>query len=150
MDIRPFKPDDARAVVTLHSRAVRQVCQEDYSEKQIESWADQSVKDIRDSAGSERHRFVAEVDGGVVGFGEYHEGKKEVTSLYVDPDWIGNGVGQELLRRVEDHARGQDINKLVTYSSLTAESFYASHGYKQAERTCYSGLEAVKMIKQLT
>lgn len=149
MDIRPFQPDDAEAVVDLHERTIREICGDDYADDDIENWTDQAPRDLLDSAEPERHRFVVVEGDQVIGFGEYQAGDREMTGLYVRPDWIGEGVGHRLIEHIEKHAREEGLKQLTCYSTLTAESFYAAHGYERIDRAVYSGLEAVHMKKQL-
>jgi putative acetyltransferase len=51
----------------------------------------------------------------------------------VAPDVARTGVGKALLMRIEETARNASIKCLLTDSSLTAEPFYRSQGYKVTE-----------------
>lgn len=138
MQIRTFEPADAEQVVALHRRAVEELCSDDYTAEQIDAWTDNSVEESVETAQRpEIHRFVAVVDGTVVGFGEYNAEQAEITGLYVDPDWTGNGIGAALLDRVETDAARDGIDALTCFSTVTARTFYEAHGYTVVEQVMY-------------
>lgn len=154
MNIRPFQEADAEQVVDLHRRAVQQVCSDDYTDEQVAAWTDTTVDESLEIAHKDAvHRFVAVDNGTVIGFGEYNEDDREITGLYVDPDRMGDGAGTALLQHVEAHAQGNGIDELTCFSTITAKSFYESHGYTVEEKTMYEmddcELTAYKMRKEL-
>ena len=86
-------------------------------------------------------RFVAEVDGEVVGVvgagaGEFN-GSAALTSLWVDPRFRGRGVGTALIQAVEEWARGKDLDQVVlwvTEANSTVERLYERLGFKRTGR----------------
>jgi len=86
-------------------------------------------------------RFVAEVDGEVVGVvgagaGEF-SGSAALTSLWVDPRFRGRGVGSALVAAVEEWARSQHLNQVVlwvTEVNRTAERLYEHIGFTRTGR----------------
>ena len=86
-------------------------------------------------------RFVAEVDGHVVGVvgagsGEF-SGTVALTSLWVDPRFRGRGVGTALIGAVEDWAKSQDLTQVVlwvTEANRSAERLYERLGFKRTGR----------------
>ena len=95
-------------------------------------------------AGSEanwRQRFVADVDGQVIGvvgagFGEFG-GSAALTSLWVDPRFRGRGVGTALIQAVEEWARGKDLTQVllwVTEANSSAEQLYKHLGFTRTGR----------------
>jgi GNAT superfamily N-acetyltransferase len=86
-------------------------------------------------------RFVAEVDGEVVGVvgagaGEF-SGSAALTSLWVDPRFRGRGVGSALVAAVEEWARSQHLNQVVlwvTEVNRTAERLYEHLGFTRTGR----------------
>ena len=52
----------------------------------------------------------------------------EIEALFVEPQWIGNGIGRELLRHAETAARERGVTLLVIQSDPYAESFYQARG----------------------
>jgi GNAT superfamily N-acetyltransferase len=80
--------------------------------------------------------FVAEEDGGIVGFSGVHKG--ELTHLYVDPSAQNQGIGSALL----EHAKTQSPERLylwVFQMNEGARRFYERHGFRLAELTDGAG-----------
>jgi GNAT superfamily N-acetyltransferase len=90
---------------------------------------------------SDRTRFVAEVDGKVVGTvgagpGEF-DGAAALTALWVDPGFRGRGVGSALVDAVVDWAKGEGFNQLllwVTEVNENAERLYERQGFARTGR----------------
>jgi GNAT superfamily N-acetyltransferase len=90
---------------------------------------------------SERSRFVAEVDGQVVGTvgagrGEF-DGAAALTALWVDPGFRGQGVGTALVEAVVDWAKSQGFNQVllwVTEVNENAQRVYQRHGFARTGR----------------
>ena len=65
-------------------------------------------------------------------------GVAELHRLYVRPDRRRNGLGETLVRLVEDHARGQGASALFFWSDtrfVDAHRLYARLGYGRADGT---------------
>ncbi|MNV30467.1 Acetyltransferase [compost metagenome] len=56
-----------------------------------------------------------------------------VRSVFVDPIYQGRGIGRELMARIQSIAIKDGITLLRVPSSITAEGFYASLGFKKFE-----------------
>ncbi len=83
-----------------------------------------------------RTRFVAEVDGEVVGTVSGGLGKARsacaVTAMWVDPRFRRQGIGDLLLTTVLDWARSQRYREVflwVTEGNDNAERLYVRHGF---------------------
>ena len=83
-----------------------------------------------------RTRFVAEVDGEVVGTVSGGPGKARaasaVTAMWVDPRFRGQGIGDLLLAKVLDWACSQRYREVflwVTEGNDNAERLYLRHGF---------------------
>jgi len=60
------------------------------------------------------------------------------------------GVGGQLLARAEREAREHGTEIMVLNAQVTAEPFYASHGYRpEGERFVEAGIEHIRMTKGL-
>jgi N-acetylglutamate synthase-like GNAT family acetyltransferase/8-oxo-dGTP pyrophosphatase MutT (NUDIX family) len=79
------------------------------------------------------HMTVAEIDGVPVGFsGLTPEGTDTllVDFLFVAPEAQGQGVGDLLLVRAEDHARENNLSRLYLESDANAGPFYEKRGFR--------------------
>ncbi|MEV7429447.1 MULTISPECIES: GNAT family N-acetyltransferase [unclassified Nocardioides] len=68
------------------------------------------------------HRWVAELDGRLAGYAEYHRDGDTVTFTHtvVDEDFEGRGVGSALARAALDDVRGEGSAKVVAQCSFIA------------------------------
>ena len=84
------------------------------------------------------NRFIAEVDGqvvGIVGAGPGNfSGTVALTSLWVDPGFRGRGVGTALIGAVEEWAKSQGLTQVllwVTEVNRSAEKLYEQLGFRR-------------------
>ena len=89
-----------------------------------------------------RTRFVAEIDGEVVGTVSGGDGKRHraaaVTAMWVDPRFRRQGVGDLLLKTVLDWARADGYREVflwVTDGNTNAERLYSKHGFARTGET---------------
>ena len=125
--IRHATAEDAEAVHKIVLLALRQTNARDYPSSVIERLA----LTLPDKVASNLETwcaFVAVVNGRVVGTGSLDG--QTVTSVYVDPDYQGRGIGTKLMDVVENAAHDQLQRTLSLQSSVTAKSFYAKRGFK--------------------
>lgn len=79
--------------------------------------------------------FVAEADGDVVGFASAEQtwaDEVELHTLYVHPDWWGEGAGQALLDRVREWADGVGVDRIacaVLAENEVAIGFFEAAGF---------------------
>ena len=129
--IRAFTPADAPALCQLHTRAILATLDTFYSKALRLSWArGLTPQGYIDASNKDEIFEVAVIDGKVAGF--CARTAETVCGLYVDPDWQGRGIGREMLARAEAALRAEGLNVLEIEASLSAEIFYASHGYRKA------------------
>jgi HAD superfamily hydrolase (TIGR01509 family) len=94
-----------------------------------------SAKRLRNSA-SRYKRWVAEIDHKIVGYCD-HEPVGEIAGLYVHKDYMGRGVGARLLKTAEDSIIKLGFNKIIIKATITAQPFYAKHGYKVVKKALH-------------
>jgi putative acetyltransferase len=88
--------------------------------------------------------WVAELDGGVVGWGAIRGDLLE--SLYVAPESAGQGVGAGLLDLLEGLMRERGFPSVRLEASLNARGFYLRRGYRAAGPQTSKG--AWPMVKE--
>ena len=126
--IRSARPDEA---AMLSSLAVRSKGHWGYTPEFLEACVPALTFD---GAFVERADvFVAEVDGEVAGFGSLDQLDKkraELMHLFVEPCWIGKGVGRALIEAATERARAAGIEEIIIQGDPNATSFYEAAGAK--------------------
>jgi GNAT superfamily N-acetyltransferase len=99
-----------------------------YDRERVESWADQG--DFSPQRLAEITAFVAEADGRAVGW--YSLLVKDETwwleDLWLEPEWIGRGVGARLFRHAVAHVRSLGGSRLEWEAEPNAVGFYERMG----------------------
>ena len=118
--IRPLGPDE--------EERLREVARDSkaswgYGDKRVRVWAGSL-----DYAGKDVH--VAAADGAIVGYATLVvEGDlAELDELWVDPAWMGRGVGAELFRFIAARAAALGASRLEWESDPNAVGFYERMG----------------------
>jgi len=61
--------------------------------------------------------------------------KDYVGTVFVNPDYLGKGIGTKLMEKIETLAKERNIEKLWLNSSINAVDFYQKLGYKKGEQS---------------
>jgi putative acetyltransferase len=127
--LRPYRPDDAPALLALFRDTIRRVNSRDYSPAQVAAWASDDIDTAR-WFGRFEGRFVpvAEEGGRPVGFAEL-EADGHIDRVYVSADHQGRGIGRKLLDAVTAEARRVGLARLFTEVSITARPFFEAQGF---------------------
>lgn len=82
-------------------------------------------------------RVATEPGGGVVGFATTRDvdGVFELDDLFVDPDWMRNGVATLLVRDIARIGRDQAIAGIAVTANPHALAFYRHAGFRPAGQT---------------
>ena len=127
--LRPYRQDDAPALLALFRDTIRRVNRRDYSPTQIAAWASDDIDTV--SWFRRFHgRFVpmAEESDRPVGFAEL-ETNGHIDRVYVSADHQRRGIGRQLLGAVVAEASRVGLARLFTEASITARSFFEAHGF---------------------
>ncbi len=155
--IREAREHDAKSLLEVHYDAVHNIASSDYSDEIVNQWSlpidDKRIGDFLKNPDNEI-RLVAEVEDKIVGFGALVIEKNELRACYVSSKTARKGIGNALVEEIEKIAQEKGLTYLQLDSSLTAEQFYKSCGYKVIERgnhTMRNGMvmASVKMRKDL-
>ncbi len=93
-------------------------------------------------AATGRHQlWVAEVEGKVVGYATSSPFHRKAaydtsveTSIYLAPDFVGQGIGRSLYQKLFESLQGEDIHRayaLITQPNLASEQFHQAFGFEQ-------------------
>jgi GNAT superfamily N-acetyltransferase len=98
--------------------------------------------------------LVGLYEGKIAAMGALQVGddKPEVKRMRVHPDYQRQGFGQQILARLEQHARAagyQTIKLETTAQQLPAQHFYRQNGYSEIERTQWRHFTVIHYEKEL-
>jgi GNAT superfamily N-acetyltransferase len=124
--IRPYRDGDAPAVAAIIARCVREINSRDYPPEIVERMcAHFTPARVAELAG-ERQMVVAETDAVI---GTVSRAGNKVYSMFVLPEFIGRGIGRDLMNHIENLAAADGHAFMETGASITAHGFYQRLGY---------------------
>jgi GNAT superfamily N-acetyltransferase len=99
-----------------------------YDRARVEEWGMRG--DFEPESLRARELYVAEADGEPVGWGSLivRGGVGWLEDLWIDPPWIGRGIGRLLFERVADGARALGARRLEWEAEPNARGFYERMG----------------------
>jgi N-acetylglutamate synthase-like GNAT family acetyltransferase len=123
--IRPARPDEGER---LREIAIASKSHWGYEDSQVRAWAAQG--DFSAEGLARKQFLVAEADGRAVGFASLvPEGDLCVLDdLWLEPAWIGRGVGTELFKASLDRARRLEARRIEWEAEPNAVGFYEKMG----------------------
>lgn len=130
--LREYNSNDLNQICYLFYNTVHSVCSNDYTQKQLNAWADGNInKELWDESLSDHYSIVAELEGEIVGFGDLDDDYFD--RLYVHKDYQGQGIATSILMKLEACAKKNNFDSITTYASITAKPFFEKFGYKFVE-----------------
>jgi GNAT superfamily N-acetyltransferase len=125
IEIRRARPDEGRRLKEI---AVAAKSFWGYEPESVARWADQG--DFSARRLTELNAFVAEAEGRAVGWCSVLPmgGSWWLEDLWVEPAWIGKGVGARLFRHAAAHARSLGGGRLEWEAEPNAVGFYERMG----------------------
>lgn len=143
--IRNFHPGDEPALRALFHAAVHGLTGAQYSPQQRAAWAPPVYEAAQWRARLQANQpFVAEMasDSGpeIAGFSDL-QASGYIDHFFVAPAYAGQGVAGALMAHIHAQAALRGTERLWADVSLTAEPFFAKHGFvvearQQVERHC--------------
>lgn len=134
MLIRSYYPGEEALLHAIFHSAVHGLARCDYSAEQLQAWA---PPDYDCALWSQRMRanqtLVAELDGHAVAFADLQP-SGYIDMFFVEASYARRGVGSALLRHIMALAGTRAIGVLRSDVSLTAEPFFARHGFRVETR----------------
>jgi putative acetyltransferase len=152
--LRAAEPPDYGAIAGVQRRSVEVCLRPFYDGDLIDRWLE-----VIDAAKFERVRatgeeiVVAVVDGSIAGFVSFHFEMAVVGMWYVDPAFLGRGVGSSLLRHAESRLLELGCSTVMAEASLFARPHFESLGWvavEEYEKPAFGGFfQVTSMSKQL-
>jgi GNAT superfamily N-acetyltransferase len=123
--IRTVRPDEGER---LREIAIASKSHWGYEKSQVRDWAAQG--DFSAGVLAAKEILVAEADGRTVGFATLiSEGDLCVLDdLWLEPDWLGRGLGSKLFEACTDRARQLGAKRLEWEAEPNAVGFYEKMG----------------------
>ena len=138
---------DASAISETIIKTLRESNARDYPpdiiDRVIESFSSSKILRFL----TERQVLVATLDSQIVATASLDQ--DVVRSVFVDPDFQGMGVGRQLMKSIQSLAMDAGSNLLRVPSSVTAEGFYASLGFKKIRDEFHQTERTIIMAKKL-
>ena len=127
--LRPARPEEGER---LREIAIAAKSHWGYEEEAVRSWAAQG--DFSPAGLAAKIFLVAEEEGRAVGFASLiPQGEVAVLDdLWIEPAWIGRGVGSELFRACAAQAREVGARRLEWEAEPNAVGFYERMGGRYA------------------
>lgn len=137
LTIRRALHDDAKGIITVHTRAIREICAKDYSEGQISSWSQYLTKESLWHQRMDRdYLWVLADEKEIMGFAHLavmNGQLGEVMGLYLLPEIKNQGWGKKLMAIVLQEARNHGLGFLSLLSTITAKTFYESLNFYESD-----------------
>lgn len=126
--IRKFKKDDAKECSRILLDCIR-IDLTSLSKENRDFMVKVSQSETLIKKSMEVEFFVLEKEGKIVGTGAFDNG--EIRTMFVDSKLQGKGFGKEMLEFLIKYAKEKNFAKVFLKSSLEAEKFYESQGFKK-------------------
>jgi putative acetyltransferase len=125
---RPALFEDASRLHEVRRRSILELAPAAMPENKAQAWSSQLTPARMKQKLRELEVWVAVLDGAVVGWGAIRGDM--VDSLYVAPEFAGQGVGGGLLDMLEGLTRDRGFHSVHLEASPNARDFYLHRGYR--------------------
>lgn len=128
MNIRQY--EDRDEVKQLIRRAIKSVEPEYYSNRQQQHLEGVIPGMNLDFAEKDRYAYIVAVeDGEVIGLAGFQKETGTLAGIFVAPRYMGERIGSQLLKEIENKARKEGIDEMESLASLESVEFYRKNGY---------------------
>ncbi|MFT5885430.1 MAG: putative acetyltransferase [Arcticibacterium sp.] len=151
LSIRKAEEKDLDEILDLFEASIRQTCNQDYNQAQIEVWVESRYNKERWLRFLSHHSFsVAVMEEQIAGFAAL-DGPDYLDLLYVHPNHQKTGVAALLFVEILKEAKGRGAKVLRSDVSITAKPFFLSKGFKEVQKNEHlkDGAELVNYLMVL-
>lgn len=120
---------DAEDIHALHVASSTAVYQQSFGGKGLEQWLATRSPAVCAEEIEKWAVIVAEEDGQMRGFAALDTAKANIDAVYVAPECWRQGIGRQLLMRLEEIARTAGLSRLSLQAAGPAIRFYLRQGY---------------------
>lgn len=133
-NLRPFLPQDVRALAELFRASIEGLTTDDYNDEQREAWISEKDDEAAFSARlAQNLTILALQQAKIIGFASF-KSNQFLDMLYVHPDFSGQGTGSYLLEAIEKLGAHRGVKKITLETSDTAKDFFIARGYAPQSR----------------
>jgi len=133
-EIRPYRDSDAGALTRVFREAILVTAADHYDAEQRRAWSATADDPAFPADLAKGLTMVAEWQQEIAGFAQLVDDR--ITFIYVHPDTARLGIATLLYQHLEDEARIQGRERLVTEASQVAHDFFLFLGFQpDAEET---------------
>lgn len=127
MQIVRAKKGDVKEISRCRRESIRRVNSGDYSLENLEVLLlNSTVKGVLEEL---REEEVFCLISGKKIAGTVSLDRNQISGVYVDPEFLGQGYDQKLLEFMEEHARKKGFSDVYVYSTISDKEFYFHNGY---------------------
>ncbi|WP_019028277.1 GNAT family N-acetyltransferase [Colwellia piezophila] len=154
--IRIAEQSDYIDMDSVFRASAKALCVRDYDLKTILAWVGEArperfIRSVNDGC----TLYVKVLEDKIACFGELNIERQLLLSLFVSPDYAGQGIGKEMIEFLFTKARDAGIKVLKVDSSLNAANFYLRNGFVEQSKSDFTTqngvvLKSIKMECVLT
>ena len=136
LKIQEYEEKYVNEISNLIIQDLINVNSKDYGMERVEEMAqDFTVEKLQKTFNNRKKVFIALLDEKVVGTAGlekswYSDDEYWILTVFVKPENHGQGIGSELIKKIEEYAHTLPIKKLIIPESITAHGFYYKLGYR--------------------
>lgn len=136
LKIQEYEEKYVNEISNLIIQDLINVNSKDYGMERVEEMAqDFTVEKLQKAFNNRKKVFIALLDEKVVGTAGlekswYSDDEYWILTVFVKPENHGQGIGSELIKKIEEYAHTLPIKKLIIPESITAHGFYYKLGYR--------------------
>lgn len=130
MKIRKAKKEDVPSISKLILNTLDKVNSKDYKKRQLEvERRCHTIKELNKEI-KEKTFFVLIDKERIIGVIQLDLKGKAIDRLFLNPKYIGKGLGKKLIIYAENYAKKKGTKKIILYPTDFALEFYKKAGYK--------------------
>ena len=139
MRLRALAPDEHGVAEDIMRSAIKGRCSSFYGEHTVRKWT--SLENDKFKFQIPQHAFCAANDDGPVSIAGWTNkptadgadngaGAARISAVFTHPDYAGNGIGEQLMRLVEDDIRKAGYSHILLFATMNAVPFYRKNGFE--------------------
>lgn len=127
--VRQYAEKDGPMLRKLFYNTIRNVCIADYSQQQVEAWANDDV-DLQKWCDKLKGNkpFVALLDDEIVGYGDVQD-DGYIDHFFCHHMHQGKGIGKSLMQHIFLSGKQKSVSRFYSHVSKTARPFFEHNGF---------------------